>query len=63
LKIIRDYQKANLSPNTIINYRHLLDNFEELFGERELRTISSEEIFYFVELLTDNASTVTKNHR
>jgi len=63
LKIFRDYQKTNLRPNTAISYRHLLDNFEELFGDRELRTISSEELFHFLELLTEGTSKVTKNHR
>jgi integrase len=63
LKIFRDYQKANVRPNTIISYRHLLKNFEELFGNRELKTISSEELFHFVELLTEHGSKVTKNHR
>ena len=36
LKIFRDYQKSNLNPTTVIGYRYLLDNFEELFGERDL---------------------------
>jgi integrase/recombinase XerD len=63
LKIFRDYQKANLRPNTIISYRHLLESFEELFGDRELTSISSEELFQFVEILTEHGSKVTKNHR
>jgi integrase/recombinase XerD len=40
-----------------------LDSFEELFGERELKTISSEEIFQFLELLTEHTSRSTKRHR
>jgi integrase len=63
LKIFRDYQKANLRPNTIINYRYLLENVEVLFGDRELASISSEELFHFVEILTEHDSKVTKNHR
>ena len=52
LKMFKDYQKSNLKPGTVISYRYLLDNFEELFGERNLASISSEDIFQFFELIT-----------
>ena len=52
LKMFKDYQKSNLKPGTVISYRYLLDNFEELFGERDLASISSEDIFQFFELIT-----------
>ena len=54
LKMLRDYQKSNLKPNTATSYRYLLDNFEELFGETGLTSISSEEIFQFFEIITEN---------
>ena len=63
LKIFRDYQRSNLKPNTGVSYRYLLDNFEELFGEMELPSISSEEIFQFLDLLTENNCRSTKRHR
>jgi integrase/recombinase XerD len=63
LKIFRDYQRSNLKPSTVIDYRYLLDTFEELFGERDLESISSEEIFQFLEILTENNSKATKRHR
>ena len=63
LKVFRDYQKSNLRPSTLIGYRYLLDNFEELFGEMELPSISSEEIFQFLDLLTENNCRSTKRHR
>jgi site-specific recombinase XerD len=63
VKLFRDYQRSNLRPNTAINYRYMLENFEEFFGERELRTISSEELFHFLELLTEDTTKATKNHR
>ena len=63
LKLFRDYQKSNLKPNTAIGYRYLLDNFKELFGERDLASISSEEIFQFLDLLTENNCRSTKRHR
>ena len=62
LKTFRDYQTSNLRSNTAISYRYLLDNFEELFGERGLTSISSEEIFQFFEIITENNSKSTKRH-
>ena len=41
----------------------MLDNFEELFGDKDLASISSEEIFQFFEILTENNSKSTKRHR
>ena len=63
LKMFRDYQKSNLKLSTVIGYRYLLDNFEELFGDRDLASISSEDIFQFLELLTENNLRSTKRHR
>ena len=62
LKLFRDYQRSSLKPGTVISCRYLLDNFEELFGERDLTSISSEEIFQFFELLTENNSRSSKRH-
>lgn len=63
LKIFRDYQKSNLKPTTTIGYRYLIENFEEFFGEKDLSSISSEEIFQFLEILTETCSQTTKRHR
>jgi integrase/recombinase XerD len=63
LKIFRDYQRSNLKPSTVIGYRYLLDNFQELFGERDLKSISSEELFHFLEIVTEDNSRSTKRHR
>lgn len=63
LKLFRDYQKSNLKPGTVISYRYLLDNFEELFGDKELTSISSEETFQFLDLLAEHNAKATKRHR
>ncbi|UCE38816.1 MAG: site-specific integrase [Thermoplasmata archaeon] len=63
LRLFRDYQKSNIKPSTLIGYRYLLDNFEELFGERNLGSISGEKIFQFLDLLTENDCRSTKRHR
>ncbi len=63
LKIFRDCQRSNLKPRTVIGYRCLLNNLEELFGDRDLKSISSEELFHFLEIVTENNSKSTKRHR
>jgi integrase/recombinase XerD len=63
LKIFRNYQKSNPKPNTATGYRYLLDKLEELFGDRDLALISNEDIFQFLELLTENNLRSTKRHR
>ena len=63
LKIFRDYQQSNLKPSTVIGYRYLIDNFEEFFGDKNLKSISSEDIFHFLEIITENNSKSTKRHR
>jgi len=63
LKMFKDYQKSNLKQSTVIGYPYLIDNFEELFGDIDLESISSEDIFQFLEILTENNSKSTKRHR
>jgi len=63
LKIFRDYQKPNLKPSAFMGYRYLIDNFEELFGDKDLTSISSEDIFHFLGTITDNSSKSTKKRR
>ncbi|NIS80100.1 MAG: tyrosine-type recombinase/integrase [Anaerolineales bacterium] len=63
LKIFRDYQKANLKPGTVGGYTYLLDNFEALFGEKDLKSITSEDAYHFLEIITENSSKSSKRHR
>jgi len=63
LKIFRDYQKSNLKPSTVSGYKYLIDNFEALFGEKDLKTINSEDAYHFLEIIADKSSKSTKRHR
>ena len=63
LKIFRNYQKSNLRPGTIVGYRYLLDNFDDLFGDKDLKSIKSQDVFHFLEIITDNGAKSTKRHR
>jgi integrase/recombinase XerD len=63
LKIFRDYQRANLKPSTAGGYTYLLDNFEALFGEKDFKSINSEDAYHFLEIITENSSKSSKRHR
>ena len=63
LKIFRDYQKANLKLSTAGGYTYLLDNFEALFGEKDLKSINGEDAYHFLEIITENSSKSSKRHR
>jgi len=63
LKIFRDYQKANLKSSTAGGYTYLLDNFEALFGEKDLKSINSEDAYHFLEIITEKSSKSSKRHR
>jgi integrase/recombinase XerD len=63
LDIFRKYQKSNLRPTTVIGYRYLLDNFEVLFGDKDFGSIRGEDLFHFMEIITENVARSTKRHR
>jgi len=63
LKIFRDYQNANLRRSTATGYRYLTNLFEEFFGGRDISSISSEDLYHFLEMITEGNSKSTKGHR
>ena len=63
LRLFRQYQKSNLKPTTIIAYRFLLENFEVLFADKDLRSITTEDLFHFLQIITEHNAKSSKNHR
>ncbi|MHC5172943.1 MAG: tyrosine-type recombinase/integrase, partial [Planctomycetota bacterium] len=57
------YKKANAKNNSLKNYRYILRKFENSFGEREVDTITTEEIISFLTTLTRNNKQNTKRSR
>ena len=57
------YKKANAKSNSLKNYRYILQKFENSFGEREIGTITTEEIISFLTTLTLNNKQNTKRSR
>ena len=60
LKIFKDYQKANLRPGTIAGYRYLMNLFEEFFGGKDVNSLGSEDVYHFLEMVTESNSKSTK---
>jgi len=63
LKIFKDYQKANLRPSTIAGYQYLMNLFEEFFGGKDVGSLGSEDVYHFLEMITESNSKSTKGHR
>lgn len=63
LKVFRDYQKANLRASTAEGYRYVLRLFEEFFATKEFGSLASEELYNFMEMVTEGNAKSTKRHR
>ena len=57
------YKKANAKGNSLKNYRYILQKFEDSFGDRDIGTITTEEIISFLTGLTRHNKQNTKRSR
>ena len=57
------YQKTNSKDNSLKNYKYVLRKFNDSFGEREIETITTEEIISFLTDLNANNKQNTKRSR
>ncbi|MFO7740553.1 MAG: hypothetical protein R6V46_18900 [Desulfatiglandaceae bacterium] len=51
-----EYQKANCKKNTVRNYHFFLPKFEAQFGNRELNSLTTDEMWGFLTQQTDGTS-------
>jgi integrase len=63
LSQFRQHQKFNLKQKTIGCYRYLLERFEEKYGDRTFESLGPDEIFEFLEHLTQGLSKSTRRLR
>lgn len=63
IALFKNHQKSSLKQRTRQSYHYLLLRFETLFGDRLLESIGSEEIYNFLEALTDHSSKSTRRLR
>ena len=57
------YLQANHKRRTLESYRVILDRFAALYGQRSLDAITPDEIFHFLETLTQNLAKSTRRLR
>jgi integrase len=63
MKIFKDYQKANLRKSTIVAYGYPMNLFEQFFGGKDLRSLRSEDLYHFLEMITEGNAKSTKGLR
>jgi len=56
------FPHPKLQKNTAVNYQIFLARFNNQFGQRDLHTITSEEILTFLTQLSENTKQTTKRH-
>jgi len=63
IKCFSDYHRMNSKTNTIRNYELILSRFCSQFGEREVESITNEEILTFLTRFTEGTKQSTKRLR
>jgi len=59
VKNFLDYHRTNSKKNTLRNYSYILGYFQIKFGEREIESITPDEILGFLTELTINPKQTT----
>ena len=63
IDLFQFYQKSTLKQRTLQSYIPLLDNFGARHGERSLQSIGSDEVFHFLEDVTEGCARSTRRLR
>ncbi|MHA2062349.1 MAG: tyrosine-type recombinase/integrase [Candidatus Sifarchaeia archaeon] len=63
MTLFKYQQKANVKKRTIYSYNYLLQKFETLYAERSIDSITTDEIYHFLENLTGEFSKSTRRLR
>ena len=61
--LFKNHQRSGLKQRTQQSYNYLLHRFETLFGDRPVESIGPEEIYQFLEALTEQSSKSTRRLR
>ena len=54
ITLFQYYQRSSYKKRTIASYLYLLRKFENLYGERPFDSIEPDEIYHFLETLTQD---------
>jgi len=58
-----EYHEANSKKNTVRNYRFVICRFGEKFGERDIESITTDEVLSFLTQITHGTKQTTKRSR
>jgi len=58
-----EYQKANSKANTVRNYEFVLTRFQNKFGDRNLESITPDEVLLFLGHITERTKQSSKKNR
>src|SRR3990170_3200320 len=63
MTLFKNHQRSGLKQRTQQSYNYPLHRFETLFGDRPVESIGPEEIYQFLETLTEHSSKSTRRLR
>ena len=63
IKLFRDYLRLNHRKRTIESYSPLLEKYEAAYADQALDSIGSDEIYHFLETVTQHLSKSTRRLR
>ena len=63
IRLFNNYLKSNHKQRTIDSYVHVLGRFEMIYAQRDLDSIGSDEIYTFLETLTQDLAKSTRRLR
>ena len=63
VQIFKEYHKSILKDSTTKSYGYVLIYLGALFGDRNIESIKQDDIFQFMELITENQAHGTKHLR
>ena len=63
ITLFKNHQRSSLKQRTQQSYNYLLHRFESQFGDNPLESVGPEDIYQFLEALTDQSSKSTRRLR
>ena len=63
IRLFNNYLQSNHKQRTIDSYVHVLGRFERIYDQRELDSVGPNEIFTFLEVLTQDLAKSTRRLR
>ena len=63
ITLFQYYQRSNHKKRTTASYLHLLKKFESLYGELPFNSMEADEIYHFLETLTQSLAKSSRRLR